>query len=1664
MAGQDPFSRRAAAAAAEAALPPRSPLDELDAAITSPLDRARYQAKANQKEALSPGEHAPEGLAPPRALAPPGGRQVVPAPWQALPSKYDFSELNADNPPPAARGTAQQHSKRHDRLLGVSGGAGGHQRQQQGAARQGGKQQQREPTVLASACKLCYQPPSRDSTLRLAMFTDDKQEVAVCHDCFDKNSSSLQPVVLRQSQALPGGGKQQQQPQQPRLVPLSLQPSIHGSQARQAQHAAHFVAGGEQLPQLSAARGPSRGKGKQPGPARKRKSDSDEEYDDAKERRQQQQRQGQGQVKPSGRYGLLQGDGSDSELEAMIWRQQPATRRKQQQAANAEPVLIDLLSDDDHGAGGEQQGAAAAAAAAEVEEVPARRTRPARAAAYRSTAERFKGLKCLYPPGGGPGAVEVTFLDLPRLDQDEFLNDTVIDFYLRWLQDQLPPEVAQRCYFFNSFFFKKLTETSGGSLSEEVEAYAKRIEAKGEKLQTLRNHQKVKKWTKDVDLFAKDFIFVPVHEALHWSLMVVCHPGVVLDGAVVDLEKKAGEGGGSAGKAGKAGDKASPGAALKPGQPTPCILHMDSIKGSHHMARFANKLRLYLEFEWDLKALQGPSDSVPARWAAAHPGLRRRWYNNDFPARSLKVPKQDNHCDCGLFMCSYPEFLTYRLPRVINLDEVSELNGSYLRTNKDLYEGTDYCYPGLLTERWFPNSNPTNLRYEMRRQILELMAEQQGLGVRREDGEWEWRDGDPLAEEVAQELLDLNSRLATEPYVRPREWESQAQTQKRERALRLAHKQLEEEERKAKRQQRQSAAAKRPSGDSVNSELLAAAAERRMNGGAGASALLEGIKEVAAQASDDSQGGFEREHLPRGGRPPGAEQRLQQQDAQAELQPAFGTQPDASQPWDDGFEVDLSDEEGRGAHGQPASAAREIVQEGFERQLVAQGAAQQVQQARQRQDGWHAVLEGSDAGEEEGARGAHPGSPPRGWGQQQQEDESPPPARKRARTQRKRQQPAARQPEGQQAIDLSGSPAEAQGAAGDGTDSLATTQDVGGSTAEESDGELDIMAQQPAALQPPASPPALQQQEQPQQQQQSKRRRTSDARPFAPVAQDRSGRAVEVDWSQVALVAGVLWDASDGSGKQADVRIWYKDKAVPEQHAGCPAADGTDYHLSIPFLAPSIAASVEQLRAWQGRHAEELGRLDSSRRLFQQIDELEQQLAVQAAAGQLAPQDGPPRQPQAHSPPLQAQQMQAPEAQPQPPGSAQGRRRQKRQRQAAEAGGGTAVEGGEEEEEESRSIDLATGVGLQSEHSDAEAGGAALAAAEEGMEGLHLDQQQQQQQQQPWTAAAKQAAAAAAAAEAAAEKQQEEVVDMAGEEDEHLAAGPQQHASPAAAHQQEQEAGPPAGDKKGSKRKQQPAQQQQQQQQQPEPLGKLPRKPSQPKHNAAAKAGGGPPQQPQQPQPNVATLPFHRFLYEARPAAEAAAPTEPAVPGQPPAPFGGLPTGRPQPPPALQMMHRAGSDVLQHAEPYTVGRPSSAADGALVAAKHGWRRKSDPSSSGSGGQQQQQQAWEPGRPAALDPRMAAPRPLASTAAEQQRRQVAAAEVAAAVEQATLNVQHRWPQQAPAALSGDAVRGASAGVRASMDLLLRQQEQAKRNKLLSRKQHKQQAEPDVITLD
>ena len=43
----------------------------------------------------------------------------------------------------------------------------------------------------------------------------------------------------------------------------------------------------------------------------------------------------------------------------------------------------------------------------------------------------LQGLKALFPSCGGPGAVEITPADMARLEPDEFLNDTIIDFFMR---------------------------------------------------------------------------------------------------------------------------------------------------------------------------------------------------------------------------------------------------------------------------------------------------------------------------------------------------------------------------------------------------------------------------------------------------------------------------------------------------------------------------------------------------------------------------------------------------------------------------------------------------------------------------------------------------------------------------------------------------------------------------------------------------------------------------------------------------------------------------------------------------------------------------------------------------------------------------------------------------------------------------------------------------------------------------------------------------------------------------------------------------------------------------------------------------------------------------------------------------------------------------------
>ncbi|EFR01208.1 Ulp1 protease [Nannizzia gypsea CBS 118893] len=109
-------------------------------------------------------------------------------------------------------------------------------------------------------------------------------------------------------------------------------------------------------------------------------------------------------------------------------------------------------------------------------------------------------------PAAGKKKAEVEEHDLDRLRPHEFLNDNLIGLYIRFLEHHLErqhPDFAKRVYFFNSYFFATLTNTSKG--------------------QKGINYQGVEKWTRSFDIFAFDYLVVPINEDAHWYVAIICN-------------------------------------------------------------------------------------------------------------------------------------------------------------------------------------------------------------------------------------------------------------------------------------------------------------------------------------------------------------------------------------------------------------------------------------------------------------------------------------------------------------------------------------------------------------------------------------------------------------------------------------------------------------------------------------------------------------------------------------------------------------------------------------------------------------------------------------------------------------------------------------------------------------------------------------------------------------------------------------------------------------------------------------------------------------------------------------------------------------------------------------------------------------------------------------
>ncbi|XP_070770637.1 sentrin-specific protease 7 [Enoplosus armatus] len=323
-----------------------------------------------------------------------------------------------------------------------------------------------------------------------------------------------------------------------------------------------------------------------------------------------------------------------------------------------------------------------------------------------------------FPPPPLKGGITVTMEDLQCLDSGQFLNDVIIDFYLKYLLQNASAAVAERCHIFSSFFYKQLTRrdnASEGSASDSC--------------QRQRRHQRVKTWTRHVDIFKKDFLFVPVNQEAHWYLVVICFPGLdepksetwngpnsetrkSHDGTAELQDQEVAQGskspndntetppapttldhsdnvGTETENTQEESTKDPPPGPVNCTQLTcqkktvckrPCILIMDSLKLSLH-ERVFKLLRDYLQSEWEVR--RGSSrDFSPDQMQSSH----------------CQVPLQDNSSDCGLYLLQYVE--SFLKDPVLQFDLPLRL------------------------ERWFPRQQVRRKRDEIRDLVLNLYRHQ----------------------------------------------------------------------------------------------------------------------------------------------------------------------------------------------------------------------------------------------------------------------------------------------------------------------------------------------------------------------------------------------------------------------------------------------------------------------------------------------------------------------------------------------------------------------------------------------------------------------------------------------------------------------------------------------------------------------------------------------------------------------------------------------------------------------------------------------------------------------------------------------------------------------------------------------------------------------------
>ncbi|KAJ3035557.1 hypothetical protein HDV00_003654 [Rhizophlyctis rosea] len=119
--------------------------------------------------------------------------------------------------------------------------------------------------------------------------------------------------------------------------------------------------------------------------------------------------------------------------------------------------------------------------------------------------EESRSQKLFVYPSGAKDAVTVKNDDMARLEGGEYLNDTVIEFWIRYLQHTLlPPTITHKTHIFSTFFFEHLSRRNSGKW--DIRSAYNRV------------------------------------ANLHWYLVLIYNPGVLIRSGGDEVEEEEGKG------------------------------------------------------------------------------------------------------------------------------------------------------------------------------------------------------------------------------------------------------------------------------------------------------------------------------------------------------------------------------------------------------------------------------------------------------------------------------------------------------------------------------------------------------------------------------------------------------------------------------------------------------------------------------------------------------------------------------------------------------------------------------------------------------------------------------------------------------------------------------------------------------------------------------------------------------------------------------------------------------------------------------------------------------------------------------------------------------------------------------------------------------------------